>query len=170
VRRTEKQRSAFLVRFELPELKLAPQARVVEATVSFYVWDPSSAGKAKVCALSMKTEWDPNAVTWHAPALSKSWQGGKDFAFGTDTGAPGASVVVMPEDGSDTADPPLEYRLDVTDLVRAWVSGDAPNLGLAIAPVIDPTVDEGVSSRFQVFGTAHGTKKYTPKLSVQTRP
>jgi hypothetical protein len=170
IRRAEEHRSAFLVHFDLQELKLGPKARVVEATVSFYVWDPSSSGKAKVCALPMKTAWDPNAVTWHSPALGKSWQGGKDFAFGTDTGAPGASVVVMPEEGSDTADPPIEYRLDVTDLVRAWVSGESPNDGLAIAPVIDPTVDEGLSSRFQVFGTAHGTTKYTPKLTVQTRP
>jgi hypothetical protein len=50
------------------------------------------------------------------------------------------------------------------------MAGPAPNHGLAIAPVIDPTVDEGLSSRFQIFGTAHGATKYTPKLTVHTRP
>jgi hypothetical protein len=50
------------------------------------------------------------------------------------------------------------------------MAGPAPNHGLAIAPVIDPSVDEGLLTRFQVFGTAHGNAKYTPKLPLQTRP
>jgi hypothetical protein len=170
VRRAEEQCSAFLVRFDLEKLNLPPKSRVVEATVSFYVWDPSSFGKTKVCAIPMKTAWDSETVTWHAPAAGKTWQERAGFAFGSDTGAPGSSVVVKPEEGSDTADPPLEYQLDVTDLVRAWVAGETPNHGLAIAPVIDPTVDEGLLSRFQIFGTQHGNAKYTPKLTVQTRP
>jgi serine/threonine protein kinase len=170
VRRAEEQCSAFLVRFDLAKLNLAPKARVVEATVSFYVWDPSSSGNAKVCAFPLKTEWDAATVTWHESADGKAWQGGAEFKFGTDTGPAGPSVVVKPEEGSDTADPPLEYQLDVTDIVRAWLAGETPNDGLAIAPVIDPTVDEGLLTRFQIFGSQHGTAKYTPKLTVQTRP
>jgi hypothetical protein len=169
VRRAEGQCNALLVRFDLEKLNLAPKARVVEATVSFYVWDPSSAGNTKVCAFPLKTNWDPGTVTWREAAASKSWQGGADFAFGTDTGPPGPAVVVKPEEGSDTADPPLEYQLDVTDMVRAWLAGETPNNGLAIAPVIDPSVDEGLLTRFQLFGSQHGNAKYTPKLTVQTR-
>ena len=45
-----------------------------------------------------------------------------------------------------------------------------PNNGLAIAPVIDTTVDEGVLTRFQVFGAQHPNANYTPKLTVETRP
>jgi hypothetical protein len=78
-------------------------------------------------------------------------------------------VVVAPEQGSDTVDPPLEYQLDVTDLVRSWLDGGAPNYGLAIAPVIDPSVDEGLQSRFQVYGTEYSRAQYTPKLTVQVR-
>src|SRR5262249_51099751 len=64
VRRGE-QCNAFLVRFDLEKLGLAPKARVLEATMSFYVWDPSSAGKTKVCAFPLKTQWNLESVTWH---------------------------------------------------------------------------------------------------------
>jgi len=170
VRRAEEQCSAFLVRFDLEKLNLSPKARVAEATASFYVWDPSSSGNTKVCAFALKTEWDPATVSWREPAEGKPWLGGADFKFGTDTGPAGPAVVVKPEDGSDTADPPIEYQLDVTDMVRAWLAKETPNHGLAIAPVIDPTVDEGLLTRFQIFGSQHGNAKYTPKLTVQTRP
>ncbi len=50
--------NAFLVRFDLAKLEVPPKARVAKAMVSFFVWDPSSQGKTKVCAFPMKTEWD----------------------------------------------------------------------------------------------------------------
>ena len=57
-------------------------------------------------------------MTWREPAVGKSWQGGKGFAFDSDAGPAGPAVVVQPENGSDTVDPPIEYQLDVTDLVH----------------------------------------------------
>jgi len=169
VRRAEQTSNAFLVRFDLARLGLAPQAQIAEATVSFYVWDPSSVGNTKVCAFPLKTAWDEETVTWRQPADGKSWNEGPAFAFGADTGAPGSGVVVKAEDGSDTADPPIEYQIDVTDLVRAWLDGGTPNHGLAIAPVSDPSVDEGLLTRFQMFGSQHSKAQYTPKLTVQSR-
>ena len=97
--------------------------------MSFYVWDPSSSGKTKVCAFPLKTAWDEATVTWREPAAGKSWQGGKGFAFGSDAGPAGPAVVVQPDQGSDTVDPPTEYQLDVTDLVHSWLDGEAPNTG-----------------------------------------
>jgi hypothetical protein len=111
--------------------------------------------------------WDEVAVTWREPAVGKSWQGGKAFAFGVDTGPPGPAVIVQPQQGSDTADPPIEYQLDVTDLMRAWQSGETPNVGVAVAPVIDPSVDEGILTRFQIYASEHSQVQYTPKLTVQ---
>jgi len=54
-------------------------------------------------------------------------------------------------------------------MVRGWLEGGLPNHGLAIAPVIDPKVDEGFLTRFQVIGSQHGRTQYTPKLTVQVR-
>jgi hypothetical protein len=158
---------AFLVRFDLAKLGVPPRARVAKATVSFYVWDPSSRGKTKVCAFPLKTAWDEATATWRGPATGRSWRGGQGFAFGSDAGPPGPAVVVEPDQGRDTVDPPTEYRLDVTDLVRSWLDGEAPNHGLAIAPVIDSGVDEGSMTRFQIYGSEHSREQYTPKLDVE---
>jgi hypothetical protein len=168
VRRAD-QCNAFLVRFDLTKLDAPPKARVAKATVSFYVWDPSSSGKTKVCAFPLKTAWDEATVTWRQAAAGKSWQGGEGFSFDADTGPAGPAVVVEPEQDSDTVEPPIEYQLDVTDLVRSWLDGGVPNHGLAIAPVIDASVDEGLSTRFQVYGSEHSREQYTPKLTVQLR-
>jgi serine/threonine protein kinase len=170
VRRAE-QCNAFLVRFDLGKLGLSPKVRVAKATASFYVWDPSSRGKTKVCAFPLKTAWDPATVTWREPAAGKAWRGGESFAFGDDTGPACSSVVVEPDEpGTDTVDPPIEYQLDVTDLVRSWLDGETPNFGLAIAPMIDLSVDENFLTRFQVYGTEHNQAEYTPKLTLQVRP
>jgi len=76
---------------------------------------------------------------------------------------------VEPDQGSDTVDPPIEYQIDVTDLVHSWLDGTSPNHGLAIAPVIDPGVDEGVLTRFQVYSSEHSRVQYTPKLTLQVQ-
>ena len=164
--------NAFLVRFDLARLEVPPQACVAKATVSFFVWDPSSTGKTKVRAFPLKTAWDEATVTWREPAAGQSWQCGKGFAFGSDTGPSGPAVVVQPDDGDDTVDPPIEYELDVTELVHSWLVGGTPNHGLAIAPEIDPSVDENSKTRFQIYGSEHSQEQYTPKLNVAllTRP
>ena len=68
--------------------------------------------------------------------------------------------------GSDTVDPPLEYRLDVTDMAHAWLDGTAANHGLAVVPVPDRAVDDGFHTRFQVYASEYQQVKYTPKLTV----
>jgi Protein kinase domain/Disaggregatase related repeat len=169
LRRAELQCDAFLVRFDLTKLKLPPKAQVESATLSFYVWDPSSQGKTRVTVFPMKTAWDESTVTWNAPQEGNTWQGGASFDLAVDASTAGAGVVVLPEQGSDTVDPPTEYQFDVTDLVKSWLDGRTPNLGLAIAPVIDPSVDEGVLSRFQIFSSEHSHVNQTPKLTLQVR-
>ena len=169
LRRAEQQCNAFLVRFDLTKLKLPPNARVESATLSFYVWDPSSHGKTRVSVFPMKTAWDESTVTWNAPQEGKSWQGGASFDLAAGREPAGPGVVVLPEQGTDTVDPPTEYQFDVTDLVKSWLDGGTQNLGVAIAPVIDPSVDEGVLSRFQIFSSEHSHVNQTPKLTLQVR-
>jgi hypothetical protein len=164
------QSNAFLVWFDLAKLQLPRKYRVEKATVSFYVWDPSSSGKTKLCAFPLKSAWDEATATWREPAAGQSWQGGEGFSFSADAGPPGPGVIVSPDQaGSDTVDPPIEYQLDVTDLVRSWLDGGVRNDGLAIAPVIDPSVDEGLLTRFQICGSEHRQGQYAPKLTVQVR-
>jgi hypothetical protein len=167
LRRTKEKCNALLVRFDLTKLSVPSKARLAKASVSFFVWDPSAHGKTKVCVFPMKSAWDDATVTWRQPAAGQGWSGDGGFAFGVDTGAAGNDVVVEPDaPGTDTAEPPIEYRIDVTDLVRAWLKGE-PNHGLAIAPVIDPSVDKNFFTRFQVYGSAYVRAQYTPTLTVE---
>jgi lysophospholipase L1-like esterase len=158
---------AFLVRFDLARLRVPRRAKLTKAMVTFYVWDPSSQGKTHVAAFALKAPWDDRTVTWHQAAAGKSWQGGKAFVYGTDTAPEARHVVVKPDEGSDTVDPPLEYTIDITDLVRDWLDGKLPNHGLAVAPVADRAVDDGQQTRFQVYGSEHERVQYTPKLTVR---
>jgi GDSL-like Lipase/Acylhydrolase family/Domain of unknown function (DUF4091) len=165
VRKAE-QSSLFLVRFDLDKLGLAKGARVRKATLSFYVWDPSSKGNTKVVAVPLKTAWEEKSATWRRPADGKTWRGGKNFTLDADAGAASPHVVVKPDMGSDTVDPPLEYQLDVTGIVKAWLEG-SPNLGLAIAPIPDRAIDEGQFTRFQMYSSKHDRVKFTPKLTLE---
>jgi hypothetical protein len=168
--RTAGRGNAFLVRFDLSRLGLPPGATVERTTLSFYVWDPSSQGKSKVCAYPLKTGWDEATATWQQPAEGGRWRGGEAFDLAKDTGEASAPVIVRPDVDSDTVDPPLEYRLDVTAMVRAWLAGEAPNEGLAIVPIADRTVDEGFHTRFQIYGSEYRRPQYTPRLTIDARP
>jgi hypothetical protein len=159
--------SAMLVRFDLDQAKLPPGAKVAKATLSFWIWDPSSQGNAKVAAFAMKTAWDESTATWRQPAAGKRWQGGDQFAFGADAGPPTEHIVVPPDQGEDTADPPLQYDLDVTGMVREWLAGRSPNHGLAIAPQIDRKIDDGQYTRMQILGSEYGDTQYTPRLTIE---
>jgi hypothetical protein len=146
------------------------EEKLEKATLSFFVWDPHSNAVAKVCAFGVLTPWDKATVTWKQAGEGKSWKGGKNFAFGTDTGPASPHVVVLQDMGSDTVDPPLEYQLDVTPLARSWLAGTQPNHGVAIAPVIDRAIDRGHQSRFQLYSSRHDRVQYTPTLTLQLQP
>jgi hypothetical protein len=162
--------NAMLIRFDLSDLKLAPQSQVQSATLHFWVWDPSSQGRTKVSLFGMKTAWDESSATWRRPANGKSWQKeGAAFTVGRDTGPAIASVTIEPDRGSDTVDPPLEYSLDATELVRSWLSDPKSNFGLAVAPVIDRGIDDGQFSRLQVLASEWREMMYTPKLTVEIK-
>jgi len=161
--------SAFLVRFDLGELDVPPSGQVVKATVSFYVWDPSGKGNTKVYAFGLVTPWEESETTWQRPSAGRTWRGGRTFRFGVDTASPSPHIVVRPNAERDVVDPPIEYQIDVTHLVRDWLSGKTPNHGLAVAAQIDRAIDDGQHSRFQVLASEYNRVRYTPKLTVAFR-
>jgi hypothetical protein len=169
VRKAE-QSNAFLVRFDLKRLDVPAGARVARATLSFYVWDPSSQGRTKVCAFPLKAAWDEATATWKQAAEGRPWQGERGFDVEKDAGPASRPVIVEPDMGSDTVDPPLEYQLDVTDFVRDWLSDAQPNHGVAIVPLADRSIDNGNFTRFQIYASEHPRAEFTPKLTIRFRP
>lgn len=162
--------SVFLVRFDLEGLGLPAGAKVGRATVGFSVWDPSSQGRTKVCAFAMTTPWEEAGATYRQAADGRPWKGGHAFSLGVDTGPVGSPSIIKPDAGADTADPPVDYRLDVTDAVQAWLDGRAPNFGLAIAPVSDRTIDDGATTRFQIYASESSRTAATPRLTLHVQP
>lgn len=162
--------NAFLVRFALDKLSLPAEATVRRATLSFFVWDPSSRGKTKVVASPILTAWDASQATWTQPSRGKSWRGKTAFDPDQDGGTCSKSILVLPDAGDDIADPPIEYQLDVTDAVQQWRGGKLENHGLALCPQVDRAVDEGQFTRFQVLASEYSRVEYTPKLTVEWVP
>jgi hypothetical protein len=167
LRRTDRT-NAFLVKFDLAG-KVPQGAKVASARLTFCVWDPSSQGKTRVCAFRITSaDWDERTVTWKQAAAGKPWADEAGFEVGKDTPKdPDGDVIIPPDDGADTADPPLEYSIDVTKSVKAWLAGEAQNHGLAIAPLIDRPVDDGQWTRLQILASEFNQKEFTPKLTVR---
>ena len=65
---------------------------------------------------------------------------------------------------------PISIRLDVTDAVHSWLAGSTPNLGLAVVPVSDRSIDEGYQTRFQVYASESGRTEFTPELILEVQP
>ncbi len=158
--------NAFLVRFDLDSVERPAKARLKRATLSFFVWDPSSKGNTKVVAARLKRGWDDKSVSWHHPSQRQTWQNG-EFDPAVDTLDPTPGIVVQPEQGADTAEPPIEYQLDVTPLAKVWLDDSRSNNGLAILPVVDRATDDGQFSRFQIYASEYQDVAVTPKLGLE---
>lgn len=160
----QKRTNAMLIRFALP--KLPNGTTVAQATMSLFVWDPSSRAPIRVAAHRMTRPWDEKTVTWNRAGGGRRWKGSA-FAVGGDTAVkPESEIIVQPDKDGDVADPPIEIRFDVTSAVRQWLRDAGSNHGIAVVPVIDRNVDDGHWGRFQVLATEYGGNN-TPKLSVQ---
>lgn len=161
---------AFLVAFDPAALRVLEAEQVHSATLSVFVWDPSSRGRTRLDALPLTTAWDAATATWGHAALGRRWSAGA-FDPVRDAGPRVATTIVEPDAaGSDVADPPVEARLDVTDAVRAWLRDPASNRGLALVPVPDRSIDEGYTTRMQLYASEERTGKLGPRLSVIARP
>lgn len=158
----------MLLRFDLSGAPAG--AKLARAELAFSVWDPSSQGRTHVKAMPLHTAWDEATATWRQPAAGRSWQGGERFDVARDTAGDGPDLIVLPDAGSDLADPPVRYRLDVTEIVRGWLSGKQENLGLALTPVVDRSVDDGHHTRMQILCSEYPQREQTPCLILFFRP
>lgn len=167
LRRTDRV-NALLVRFDLDALELEPDD-VLDARLGFSVWDPASIGTARMVVRPVLEPWSEAEVTWQRATGSEAWSGGQGFDVARHLGGIVGEVRVPPLETADVADPPLAYEVDVTPLVRDWLSGRWPNRGLSLGPVVDRTVDEGHNLRLQVLGSEHRDGTHGPRLTIRAR-
>lgn len=160
--------NAMLMKFKLPDRSSIAGKTLVKATLSFYVWDPSSSGNTRVCAYPITTPWVADEATWNRASRSSGWKS-SHFTIGSDTSGQVGQTIIPPDRGSDIADPPLEYHIDITAAVEAWLTGSKSNLGIAVGPVVDRDIDEGHFTRIQLYGSKWQKKEETPQLILQWR-
>ena len=161
------QSTAFLVRFDLAKANLPAGAKLKRARLEFFVWDPSARGTTKLGAFPLVTEWDEAVATWKQPAAGQRWRGGNQFVLGQDAGPAENFILVKPDDGGDTVEPPAAYSIDITTMARSWLGGTASNAGVALVPVADRAVDQGNYTRFQVCASEYARAAFTPRLVLE---
>jgi hypothetical protein len=102
----------------------------------------SSVHRIDVAAVA--SPWSPSRVSWRSrPKLEPAT----------------VSRMVSTEDAIGT-----QYSFDITAIVRAWVSGDLPSLGLALA------VDEFFATPGNIYAASQGAPLVRPKISVSMTP
>ncbi len=158
--------SYFLMKFNVAPIP--KNTKIVGAELSFYVWDPDDQDKGKVGVFQMKTPWNEASASMNSPEAGKKWSKGA-FTIGSDTPEqPEGTVVVDVDQGGDEAVPPVEYKMNISKLVKAWIDGSIPNNGVAIGIIPDAEVDMGGNVRAQLMGSEHSNKQCTPKLVIYT--
>ncbi len=158
--------SAFLIKFNLD--RVPKDAKIKTAELYFYVWDPHSDATGKTGVFEVKIPWVEAKANLVQPDDGKKWTG-ENFVIGTDTAAePAAIVMIQPDEdpSKDEAIPPVEYKVDIAPLAKAWLSGASPNNGLALAWIPDRDVDQGYMVRNQVTASEYQEKMYQPKLII----
>ncbi len=102
------------------------------------------ANEYPISAQAIGSAWIPDEVTWKSQPL---W------------GSPSSSLLV-----SSDAPRGTQYEFDITEIVRAWVDGELPNWGLAVA------VDEFFATPGNTYAASEGAPLERPRLTVLMTP
>ncbi|MGB9594531.1 MAG: DNRLRE domain-containing protein, partial [Anaerolineae bacterium] len=144
LRVTSPDRKAGLLRFDVSSVPA--DARILRATLGFYVLGHSNEGEIDVSAYTLRRAWNPNEATWERASASTPW------------GAKGANSINgdgRDRDATPTDVRPLRrflytgeqfllddatwYSLDITPAVREWVADPASNFGVVLKGAVGST-------------------------------
>ena len=167
VKRVGENYCAFLCKFDLSSLP--EDTQILKAVVGFSIWDGDSKDTSVMGTYRMQQDWVEAEACWDSPQSSLAWSTGH-FAVGSDTLAkPEMTIEVLSDQGTDLADPPLRYEMDITQMVKEWVGLPAQNYGLAWVPMSVPSVDAGEDIRVQIVAAERlSWLTSTPRLVIYT--
>ncbi len=151
---------AALLRFDVSSVPA--NARILRATLGFYVRTHSNEGEIDVAAYTLRRAWNPNEATWERASAAAAW------------GAPGANSVngsgrdrdATPTDARSLRriryidvtgeqfliDDATWYSLDITAAVREWVANPASNFGVVLKGAVGSTEVEIAASESRDVG------------------
>jgi len=117
--------SLSLYRFDLSNLKLPPQAKIVGATLSLYHRSGNDAD-VPITAQRITSDWKEDEVTWNKRDNGNNWDNP-----GGDYDADVISTTLVGSTGPGSTKP-LRYEWDIGRLLLGWLDGSYPNYGVVI--------------------------------------
>ena len=115
--------SLSLYRFDLDNLKLPPQAKIVGATLSLYHRSGNDAN-VPITAQRITSDWKEDEVTWNKRDNGTDWDNP-----GGDYDADVISTTLVGSTGPGSTKP-LRYEWDIGRLLLGWLDGSYPNYGV----------------------------------------
>lgn len=131
---------AALLKFDVSSVPA--NARILRATLGFYVLEHSNEGEIDVSAYIMRKAWNPNEATWEQASKSTPWavKGANGIngdnrdrdAIPTDMRALRRIRYIDVTGEQFLIDDATWYSLDITPAVREWVANPGRNFGVVL--------------------------------------
>lgn len=145
--------ASALIKFPLDAIPYPLDVAVAQATLKLYVIGSTNYNPLWAYAYGVNRPWDANEATWVQATASDAW-----LRSGCDA---------VPEDRSGDASPEVGIfmaetyiSLDVTEIVRAWLNGTAPNNGILVK------ASSGASVEWELASADHANPAFRPQLQV----
>lgn len=145
--------ASALLKFPLDAIPYPLDVAVAQATLRLYVIGSTNYNPLWAYAYSVNRPWNANEATWVQATASQAWS-----RSGCDA---------VPEDRSGDASPEVGIfmaetyvSLDVTEIVRAWLNGTAPNNGILVK------ASSGASVEWELASADHANPAFRPQLQV----
>lgn len=117
--------AAPIIRFDLSGLANPEDLLVAQARLKFYVESRTNSQPIVASAYGVNKEWVANQATWQNAKANDPWGvGGCNAVPGDRSGVASDEVTISAVD--------TWVSLDVTEIVRGWLSGESPNYGFLI--------------------------------------
>jgi len=161
LRVTSPDRKAALLKFDVSSVPA--NARILRASLGFYVLKHSNEGEIDVSAYTLRKAWNPNEATWERASAAAAWGApGANSTNGTnrDRDATATDVrslrrflYIDPYTREQTLlDDATWYSLDITPAVREWVVNPAANFGVVLKGSVGSTEVHIAASEYPVVG------------------
>ena len=149
---------APIIWFDL--FRLPQEARILTATLSFYLEAKTSSADTEVGIYQVLRPWQASQATWINGMAGAPWQAPGGDGIGTDRAGAPESVTVLRDEGR-------WYEFEITDLVQGWVSDPDGNHGV-IMKGTDTTTIRGYHFKFTSSepNTWENKDRLRPKLHV----
>jgi uncharacterized repeat protein (TIGR01451 family) len=140
-----------LFRFDVSGIPAA--ADVAMATLRVYGVSRSNDNPTRLTAWKVNRSWDANAATWTQATAADRWAQSGCKGVPADRGGTATAP-------ADLGEPGTSCVLDVTAMVRDWVSNPGGNRGLLVGSL------GGVSVRYQLASSSYPREGLRPALTI----